>query len=343
MVPVEGLEDELGTDIRPFVLVNGRLLTRPKHGHISAKPPSTKPTPSHRRKREASPHGARASTATPTASQGQAQAQGLNTAAPGPAPTMSTRKRPSPGWGPTTTGTGGGAPPPPSGGAAPTPSASVSQEVAAGTGGGTAAGSDKSGGGGGTPKGASTPGSARAGKEHHGRWSKERYDAAQRSLIHILRWMGATSPDLAVLRPALREEARKVIGDTGLLDHLLKHLADRVVSDTGERLRRRHNREGHMEYWLQSPAAAEQEEAMMNEELTALTSELREVREVRHVLQVVRSEAAQAIQAVSQLKEKPEEAAASLMAVGTQVPSEMGARLEEVERTNVDLMVSFIE
>ena len=44
-------------------------------------------------------------------------------------------------------------------------------------------------------------------------------------------------------------------GDTGLLDHLLKHLAETVVTPQGERLRRRHNAQGHMEYWLQSPAA----------------------------------------------------------------------------------------
>lgn len=30
--------------------------------------------------------------------------------------------------------------------------------------------------------------------------------------------------DRAVLRSALRDEARKAVGDTGLLDHLLKHL-----------------------------------------------------------------------------------------------------------------------
>jgi hypothetical protein len=46
-------------------------------------------------------------------------------------------------------------------------------------------------------------------------------------------------------------------GDTGLLDHLLKHLADKTVSPEGDKLRRRHNAEGHMEYWLQSAAAAQ--------------------------------------------------------------------------------------
>ena len=119
------------------------------------------------------------------------------------------------------------------------------------------------------------------------------------------------------------------------MDHLLKHLADQVVSPEGERLRRRHNREGHMEYWLQNPAAMEEEEKMMEQELTALTSELREVREARHALQTVRTEAAQAIQAVSGLKEHPTEAAAGL--VGLQTPAELSARLDAVEQANVDL------
>ena len=64
--------------------------------------------------------------------------------------------------------------------------------------------------------------------------------------VQVLRNMGAVSPDKSVLRATLRDEARKVIGDTGLLDHLLKHLADQMVTPEGERLRRRHNREGRI-------------------------------------------------------------------------------------------------
>ena len=60
------------------------------------------------------------------------------------------------------------------------------------------------------------------------RWARERYENAQRSLVGIMGALGATSPDRAILRPTLREEARKVIGDTGLLDHLLKHMVRRV-------------------------------------------------------------------------------------------------------------------
>ncbi|CAA6665770.1 unnamed protein product [Spirodela intermedia] len=40
--------------------------------------------------------------------------------------------------------------------------------------------------------------------------------------------------------------------DTGLLDHLLKHMAGKVVSEGKERFRRRHNPEGAMEYWLEA-------------------------------------------------------------------------------------------
>lgn len=140
----------------------------------------------------------------------------------------------------------------------------------------------------------------------HSRWSKERYKTAQASLVSILRDMNANGPASAILRPTLRDEARKSIGDTGahvllfaspflqlhvyllsgatccrsrqsvrmlhlhrclhfarspgaagLLDHLLKHATDAKVTEEGHRLRRRHNRDGHMEYWLALPNAAD--------------------------------------------------------------------------------------
>lgn len=47
------------------------------------------------------------------------------------------------------------------------------------------------------------------------RWSRERYSTAQAALVGIMRSMCARGPASCVLRPALREEARKVIGDTG--------------------------------------------------------------------------------------------------------------------------------
>ena len=44
------------------------------------------------------------------------------------------------------------------------------------------------------------------------RWGRERYEGAVGALVHILRKMQATRPDACVLRPVLREEARKAIG-----------------------------------------------------------------------------------------------------------------------------------
>lgn len=55
-----------------------------------------------------------------------------------------------------------------------------------------------------------------------------------------------------ILRPELRLEARKLIGDTGLLDHLLKHMAGKVAPGGQDRFMRKHNADGAMEYWLES-------------------------------------------------------------------------------------------
>jgi hypothetical protein len=71
------------------------------------------------------------------------------------------------------------------------------------------------------------------------KWAIDRYNAAQQHIICALRSLGGVSLDKAVPRSVLREEARKKIGDTGLLDHLLKHLVDQIVSTKGERLQRR--------------------------------------------------------------------------------------------------------
>ncbi|ONK69183.1 uncharacterized protein A4U43_C05F20200 [Asparagus officinalis] len=82
------------------------------------------------------------------------------------------------------------------------------------------------------------------------RWSKERYESAELKLLDIMRAKGALLGN-PIMRQALRDEARKHIGDTGLLDHLLKHMAGKVVNDRSERFRRRHNADGAMEYWLE--------------------------------------------------------------------------------------------
>ncbi|KAL3755923.1 hypothetical protein ACJRO7_002900 [Eucalyptus globulus] len=70
-------------------------------------------------------------------------------------------------------------------------------------------------------------------------------------MLKILKEKRAVSGN-PILRPALRSEARKLIGDTGLLDHLLKHMAGKLAPGGAERFRRRHNADGAMEYWLES-------------------------------------------------------------------------------------------
>ncbi|KAK4751582.1 hypothetical protein SAY87_005064 [Trapa incisa] len=83
------------------------------------------------------------------------------------------------------------------------------------------------------------------------RWSAERYKLAEQNMLRILKDKGAVYGN-PILRPALRLEARKLIGDTGLLDHLLKHMSGKVAPGGIERFRRRHNADGAMEYWLES-------------------------------------------------------------------------------------------
>ncbi|XP_022756155.1 protein DYAD-like [Durio zibethinus] len=83
------------------------------------------------------------------------------------------------------------------------------------------------------------------------RWSFQRYNLAAENMLKIMKEKGAVFRK-PILRPALRVEARKLIGDTGLLDHLLKHMAGKVAPGGEERFMRRHNADGAMEYWLES-------------------------------------------------------------------------------------------
>ncbi len=67
-----------------------------------------------------------------------------------------------------------------------------------------------------------------------GRWAKDRYEGAVAALVHILRRMQATQPDACVLRPVLRDEARKAIGAkaSDTLCSLLMHcLLERCLPD----------------------------------------------------------------------------------------------------------------
>ncbi|KAI5601788.1 hypothetical protein POPTR_001G126901v4 [Populus trichocarpa] len=82
------------------------------------------------------------------------------------------------------------------------------------------------------------------------RWSAERYKMAEVSMLKVMKEQNAVFGN-PILRPELRAEARKLIGDTGLLDHLLKHMAGKVSPGGEERFKRRHNADGAMEYWLE--------------------------------------------------------------------------------------------
>ncbi|KAL3005588.1 hypothetical protein AAZX31_08G228600 [Glycine max] len=83
------------------------------------------------------------------------------------------------------------------------------------------------------------------------RWSAERFNLAEENILKVMKEKEAVYGN-PILRPDLRTEARKYIGDTGLLDHLLKHMAGKLAPGGAERFRRRHNAEGAMEYWLES-------------------------------------------------------------------------------------------
>ncbi|XVF08490.1 hypothetical protein REPUB_Repub07fG0007600 [Reevesia pubescens] len=83
------------------------------------------------------------------------------------------------------------------------------------------------------------------------RWSVQRYNSAEKNMLKIMKEKGAVFGN-PILRPELRAVARKLIGDTGLLDHLLKHMAGKVAPGGEERFMRRHNADGAMEYWLES-------------------------------------------------------------------------------------------
>lgn len=70
-------------------------------------------------------------------------------------------------------------------------------------------------------------------------------------MLEVLKAEGATCGN-PISRPALRAAARKHIGDTGLLDHLLKHIDGKVLPGGTERFRRCFSPTGVMEYWLES-------------------------------------------------------------------------------------------
>lgn len=70
-------------------------------------------------------------------------------------------------------------------------------------------------------------------------------------MLEVMKAEGATFAN-PVPRPVLRMAARKHIGDTGLLDHLLKHIDGKIAPGGAERFRRWFNANGIMEYWLEN-------------------------------------------------------------------------------------------
>ncbi|KAJ8765294.1 hypothetical protein K2173_011991 [Erythroxylum novogranatense] len=83
------------------------------------------------------------------------------------------------------------------------------------------------------------------------RWSIERYKLAEKRMLEVMKAEGAVL-DNPISRPVLRMAARKHICDTGLLDHLLKHIDGKLAPGGTERFRRCYNTDGIMEYWLES-------------------------------------------------------------------------------------------
>ncbi|KAF5191074.1 Dyad-like protein, partial [Thalictrum thalictroides] len=82
-------------------------------------------------------------------------------------------------------------------------------------------------------------------------WSRDSYKNAEEKLLEIMKKNGAVA-GRPMLRYTLRLEAKKHIGDTGLLDLLLQHMAGKIAPNGEDRFQRRHNADGAMEYWLES-------------------------------------------------------------------------------------------
>lgn len=78
-----------------------------------------------------------------------------------------------------------------------------------------------------------------------------RYKRAEKNMLKVMKDKNAVFGN-PILRSELRLEARKLIGDTGLLDHLLKHMQGKVAPGGLDRFMRKHNADGAIEYWLES-------------------------------------------------------------------------------------------
>ncbi|KAI5670495.1 hypothetical protein M9H77_10859 [Catharanthus roseus] len=82
-------------------------------------------------------------------------------------------------------------------------------------------------------------------------WSSESFATGEKVILKILKEKKAGA-DNPIYRAALRKEAQKEIGNTGLLDHLLKDIPGRVAPDGISRFQRCYNATGVIMYWLES-------------------------------------------------------------------------------------------
>ncbi|XP_027162300.1 protein DYAD-like [Coffea eugenioides] len=82
-------------------------------------------------------------------------------------------------------------------------------------------------------------------------WSNESFEAGKRVILNILKEKEAAAEN-PIYRAALRKEAQKEIGNTGLLDHLLKDIPGKIAPDGTSRFQRCYNADGVIMYWLES-------------------------------------------------------------------------------------------
>ncbi|KAL3523980.1 hypothetical protein ACH5RR_016814 [Cinchona calisaya] len=82
-------------------------------------------------------------------------------------------------------------------------------------------------------------------------WSNESFETGKRVILNVLKEKKAVAEN-PIYRAALRKEAQKEIGNTGLLDHLLKDIPGKIAPDGTSRFQRCYNADGVIMYWLES-------------------------------------------------------------------------------------------
>ena len=84
------------------------------------------------------------------------------------------------------------------------------------------------------------------------RWSQARFENGQRFLFQTLLNRQAFTQETSIRRSILREGVRGMgIGDLGLIDHVIKHLTAEPVIFLGYCIKKQHNGQGVLNYWLE--------------------------------------------------------------------------------------------